>query len=1304
MQQALQVFKRKLTNLSSANPYLWLRRLKADYFLDLTEVESVTTVPVWQMLDQLLGGKKTVTLAPVADVRDPHLLPLSTKLAALVKKQKLVIEERGANDLHLAFPFVLGRWPDGSWVRTPLLLVPVALMKVKNNWVLAPNLDEAFFNPAFLLAYAFHFRQPLASGFFDKTLEIEAEDGLRFLTLLYEKLKESNLEIHFNQALFAQKIHPFRSLAKEELPGDIHEGMLKLQPEAVLGLFPQSDSILIPDFQFLEDHAVRLEDIFFKNPPFNQDITEKNMLCPLAMDGSQEESVRFIKRGNSAVIQGPPGTGKSQLISNLMADAMGSGKSVLLVCQKKVALEVVQRRLSEIGLGSFIGMWADFKNDKNQIYAQIASQIQNLEEAQKANNKLDTVVLERQFALACQAIDRVVERLEDWKKVLFETEPAGISAHELYHTVGAKRSLFESELLVRFHLAEWLNFMDWFAENQASFFASLHPSSPLAGRSNWFLLHPESVGRVRQIIEKEAVKARQLKDSWDACRWASGQNWENELSVLNQCLSLVEAHTQVAELQDAAFVLRYAPTQWVESSFLSKLQGKISEIATLLKSLTPWPSGVSYSKKEVENLLGITHQQPRWRFLKLVFPVISLFSPQLKAVKAALRNHGLGVQQLDLLVQKLGVALELFQKSEDVFRAEAKEINASALHSFSQQVEAFQKASPYFHKVISSLHKVAGSYAPPQSWEGLYSEAAIVQKMQVAAESILKNWQIYFPGEGQIQLILEGYEAKADALKRAEKEVYSTDKALAETIATWKMMAQQVVAVFAPLQMSKASILAEIDLAWQHNWIVQLEKHHSVLAETGSELWNEALVLLREKIEEKNRLVVQILQLKLREGTYKNLEYNRLGNRTSYRELEHQVNKKRQRIPMRKLWEAYGEDVKRLVPAWLATPESVSATWPMDSRFDLVIFDEASQCFAEKGIPSAFRGNQIVVVGDDKQLPPHQIFSARWEEETEGDDALFSEQDSLLDLAKQFLPQRMLTQHYRSHYPELISFSNRHFYNEKLDVVPLPETLKARAPAIAYKLTEGQWNNQRNEAEAAFLCEGVLEFLQAHPLESVGIITFNARQQMLIEDLLEQMAGEKSIQLPENLFIKNIENVQGDERDHIWFSIGYAKADNGRVVSQFGSLGIAGGENRLNVAISRARLSITVVASIRPEAFPANESSPLGPQLLKAFLHYAWAFQAAGEVRFETQATSGEVISHIKGKPENGEIILLLPFADHAVVSPSGGVRLHFSDGARLHSNISTKDYYALKYSTLTAKGYAVFYHYARSAWAEGSV
>jgi superfamily I DNA and/or RNA helicase len=474
---------------------------------------------------------------------------------------------------------------------------------------------------------------------------------------------------------------------------------------------------------------------------------------------------------------------------------------------------------------------------------------------------------------------------------------------------------------------------------------------------------------------------------------------------------------------------------------------------------------------------------------------------------------------------------------------------------------------------------------------------------------------------------------------------------------------------------------AFLDAVWTRFWIKKIENSFPVLKEVHSPSWAEEIHFLQNQIQEKARLTAGILQLRLSENSYKNLEYNRLNNRVSYRELFHQVSKKRMKKPLRVLWQSHSEEIKKLIPAWLATPESVSATWDMHTRFDLVIFDESSQCFAEKGLPAAYRGDTLVVVGDSKQLQPNKHFMSRWEDGDEED--AVSGQVSLLDLACQFLPQNTLRGHYRSEYPELIAFSNLHFYQNKLEFLPHAWALKNRVPAIRWMQTHGIWKDQQNDAEALAIAESIFDFASSRLGESIGIITFNIRQQMLIEQYAEALSLEKQQPLPPSLFIKNIENVQGDECDHLWFSIAYAQGENGKINYQFGSLSQSGGENRLNVAITRARKSITLFCSILPEQFDPGENAPPGPKLLKQFLHYARDVNRQGPVGMGSMAFAEknwwQELQEVSGEmDENHEPTLQL------------------TDGALFYKSISCKDYFGYKPLIFKDKGYSVSFTFSR--------
>jgi len=350
--------------------------------------------------------------------------------------------------------------------------------------------------------------------------------------------------------------------------------------------------------------------------------------------------------------------------------------------------------------------------------------------------------------------------------------------------------------------------------------------------------------------------------------------------------------------------------------------------------------------------------------------------------------------------------------------------------------------------------------------------------------------------------------------------------------------------------------------------------------------------------------------------------YNTAKNNKDYL---YQISKKQKYWPIRKTMEAYGDFILSLFPCWLLSPENVSSLLPLNKNmFDVVIFDEASQVFIESTIPSIYRGKNIVVAGDAKQLRPSTTFMKRYlggDPENQDDPAVQAalEVDSLLDLAVARYESANLTYHYRSRMSELIDFSNSAFYSSGLQISP--NISKKERPIERYKVS-GKWIDRKNPTEAKKVVELLKEiFATRKNNESIGIITFNADQQTCIADAIDKEAMKdaefRSNMLKEthrfdsgedtSIFIKNLENVQGDERDIIIFSIGYAENAEGKVYTNFGSLSADGGENRLNVAITRAKTKIIVVTSIEPEELKVDTAKNVGPRLLKKYLMYVRA-------------------------------------------------------------------------------------------------
>ncbi len=314
------------------------------------------------------------------------------------------------------------------------------------------------------------------------------------------------------------------------------------------------------------------------------------------------------------------------------------------------------------------------------------------------------------------------------------------------------------------------------------------------------------------------------------------------------------------------------------------------------------------------------------------------------------------------------------------------------------------------------------------------------------------------------------------------------------------------------------------------------------------------------------------------------------------------------------------------IRVWMMTPEVVSAIVPLVyGMFDLVIFDEASQMYVEKGIPAIYRAKKVVIAGDTKQLRPSSLGIGRLEDEDDyfEDEVLRDvsmDAKSLLDLARYKYDETILNYHYRSQYEELIAFSNHAFYEGKLIVSP-NQSNSVKPPIEYVHVKDGIFENRRNEEEAKAVIKLIKKvFRERQDNETIGVITFNSTQRDLIENYIDEELFKRSRYQKQfenelfrtdegedtSLFVKNIENVQGDERDIIIFSMGYARDPEGYVRRRFGWLNNDGGQNRLNVAISRAKKKIYFVSSLFPEELKVEDLKSTGPKLLKDYMRYCY--------------------------------------------------------------------------------------------------
>jgi very-short-patch-repair endonuclease len=340
-----------------------------------------------------------------------------------------------------------------------------------------------------------------------------------------------------------------------------------------------------------------------------------------------------------------------------------------------------------------------------------------------------------------------------------------------------------------------------------------------------------------------------------------------------------------------------------------------------------------------------------------------------------------------------------------------------------------------------------------------------------------------------------------------------------------------------------------------------------------------------------------------------------------YREIA----KKKRHLPMRKLLQEAGHALQAIKPVFMMSPISIAQFLaPGTLEFDLLVMDEASQVTPEDALGAIARAKQIVVVGDSKQLPPTRFFTKML-----GDEA-FSEDDeitntgdveSVLKLCEsKGLPQRMLRWHYRSRHQSLIAVSNREFYGNELCVIPSPESVSSDYGLRFRFIGDGVFDRggkASNQLEARAIAQAVIEHARQFPEKSLGVGTFSVAQRDAVLNELELMrransnlekfftSGKVESGKSEPFFVKNLENIQGDERDVIFISVGYGKDQSGFMAMNFGPLSVEGGERRLNVLITRARERCEVFSSITADDIDTERAKAVGSKALKNFLRYA---------------------------------------------------------------------------------------------------
>jgi hypothetical protein len=1182
---------------------LYVPKLVNSQMVDLNELNFLNHHPTFEYIENLLSRKRHFPLIDYADARNHHVNIISQRLRRLQGLVQTAESETGEKNLFVAWPFVEGKLVNGQVVRCPLVFFPVELVKEKNQWLLVKNVgDQPFFNKTFLLAYAHAYGLKLENVNDENSMEDFSKDSIGFRNDLYQYLKKE-FAINFTTELYENSIKNFPDSSKSLDENSFQTGKLELKPYAVLGQFSQKASFLIQDYEELieKNGFENLESLFFNYFTAEEDspkiVREDQLYTSFPLDSSQEQVVKAVRSGKSVVVEGPPGTGKSQLICNLTLDYISRGKRVLVVSQKRAALDVVFKRLEDYGFSSFTALVHDFRTDKKNLFKKIQDQIQSLDNFKELNRSIDAIQLERQFSQISRSIENHIDFFNEYKKALFNTEECDVPIKELYLSSKLSDDSFD---MTQYYKKITFGTLDRFLRNlkeYSYYYKKFQKTESFwLHRVNFSIFGPSALKRIQEILKEihsfKSEIERQFREEpgFDISFLFTLFEQKEKLHHLEHNLLKDEIRKLFRDIQNLD--ARKIDLLWLEQK-METVKGLLSE------------EGVEWISKdaEVESLLSkaLAFKNRRkgiwdrltWPFKKKKFD--SLFDLLIKN-SLPVDDHG-----NKILIQRLENRLNINHQysllsAKDWLHLPPKPFDFIQFNHFAQSHMDAIKAKFLIHdwgEIGDFLLHHSGTN------NDLLDKVVFFNEEIKKLDEMMPNWNIYLSKVQVQHLFIKTLGNEINDIQSDVPFVFD-DLVAFDTLRNGLTLEEinLIEKLFdyypnLPFDKIEEKFLTGLKLAW----IEHIEAKYPVLKEISTPKAMNFQSELMNNIQEKLKLSKYISELRVRENALKDLEYNRLGNLLTYRELSHQVNKQRRLWSIKKVLEEFEEEVFKLMPCWLASPETVSALFPLKQSFDLVIFDESSQCYVERGFPAMLRGKQVVVAGDSNQLQPFDLYQVRLEIEDEG---IETETDSLLGLASKFFQKFWLEGHYRSSQLELIQFSNQHFYENRLRMLPDMHLENRHKNPYSLIKVAGIWDRQMNKEEAVRVVEEIKKIQQLFPEDSIGVITFNYFQMELVREMIER---DFHIDL-KTVAIKNIENVQGDEFDRVIFSIGYARNSSGKLIANFGLLSKKGGINRLNVAVTRARKSITLITSLNSKDFKTDQLRNEGVQMLKDYIAF----------------------------------------------------------------------------------------------------
>ena len=951
----------------------------------------------------------------------------------------------------------------------------------------------------------------------------------------------------------------------------------------------------------------------------------ESLYCPLSADSSQLAAVLLSERGKSFVLHGPPGTGKSQTIANLVAHNLALGRRVLFVSEKRAALEVVYRRLESIGLGPFCLELHSNKSGKADVLKQFRAAVEFADRAEPA----DWGLVAGQLAAARAELNGYVAELH-------RKYPAGFSLYDAFSRLLGNDSPEELPAyagtdplaLTPEEYGELRRIASGLGANAGVVSAEARRELATVGPVEW-----------TPAWEKELLKAAgELRRKSEALRGRFER--AGELFGFTGAVPAEESVYQAAVLAQALKGLPELPAGFAGPEFGAVARDGAEWFAAGRErdELTAKLSGF---KPEPVDELDFAALRERIAELERRFFIVRFFGRRALAKEfAALKRPGAGPLGYAELAARLD-ELEQLQEKRRIVAGAAPALEGGIGKQWNNGAPAWEELEKLTERgrELQTAFGVLSGGEPARLETQRRTVGALLGSAPVLLgeggatrreiNAFLNAWNEFeealaafenaagapLPGRAESRDVLSAARRAADGVERFHTELrrytlYARSRDAAEQAGLGALAA----ALDAGAAPERTEELLELSL--RREVIDRIIDRVPCIREFLGSGHEAAIGRFRELDERYTRLSRDIVVAKLaarlprrRQGPCP--EGSELGL------LKRECEKRARHKAVRTLLGEIPNLLPLLKPCFLMSPLSVAQYLPAElAQFDLIVFDEASQIPVWDAVGAIARGRQLIVVGDPKQMPPTSFFQRQ---EAEGEfcdeDEAGEEPESILNecIAAGF-HSAYLNWHYRSRHESLIAFSNRHYYENRL--FTFPSARGGGDLGVKFRFVpDGVYERRRsrsNRAEAECVVREVFERLKRDRRRSIGVGTFSMAQQQLIEDLIDaerrshpQFDGCFDDSAPEPVFVKNLENVQGDERDVIIFSICYARDREGKLSMNFGPLNRQGGERRLNVAITRAREEVLVISSIRDTDIDLGRTRATGAAHLKYFLQYA---------------------------------------------------------------------------------------------------